>query len=194
MNQVANTGQGASNGLEALDAVGKELEALRGQVAAIRAICDAGLPDDVLASTIKKLVQDEVGRDAVEGSPGGKERRGAGRGFQGNAPGGRGNQNGHGTTGAGGGTGSRGRGQSAALGQGEASDSRPNLVLLKVQLPGGSATNVSLPRELFDQASEKLGGERSAKRRVRELAVQVPEGAKNRSGLVQELLTKELAG
>ena len=66
---------------------------------------------------------------------------------------------------------------------------RRELVPLKIRLPDGQATNITVPRALLDAAAQALGGERQARQKARDLAVCAP-GTNNRSGWVQDQLAR----
>lgn len=64
------------------------------------------------------------------------------------------------------------------------------LIHLKIVMPDGARTNVSLPANLVSMTAKRLGSEKAAKALVRELARKAPPSANNRSGWVQDELLR----
>jgi hypothetical protein len=61
-------------------------------------------------------------------------------------------------------------------------------VPLKVRFADGKTSNVTIPAQLLYRVAKKLGGDDAARRRVRDLALDVPENTSNRSGWIQSAL------
>jgi hypothetical protein len=66
-------------------------------------------------------------------------------------------------------------------------------VPIKVRFPDGHATNLTIPADLLAAAEAKMGGDKEARKWVRELALQTPDHVSNRSRWVQEQVAKALS-
>lgn len=66
------------------------------------------------------------------------------------------------------------------------------LIPIKLRLPNGQPTNITVPASLLAAAVTKMGSDREARTWIRSIACKMPEDKSNRSRWVQEQMTQAL--